>query len=70
MRNDTIDTGETFVQETIRELTVTELEHVAGGFDIDISHSFNHSFNNNFNGLANTGVINNSFNAPPAPMDA
>ena len=54
------------VQDTIRELTVTELDQVAGGFEIE--HSFNDSFNgsfnfHSFNGVANTGVIgNHSFN--------
>jgi len=57
------------VQDTIRELTVTELDQVAGGFEIE--HSFNGSFNGtdnefSFNGVANTGVIgNHSFNIKP-----
>ena len=60
MRHDTIDTEEAFLQETIRELTVTELEQVAGGFKIG---NFVGNFNvESFNGVANTGIINNSFN--------
>ena len=68
------------VQDTIRELTVTELDQVAGGNPprprFEIEHSFNNSFNgsfnnNSFNGVANTGLIgNHSFNVPSPPMVA
>jgi hypothetical protein len=61
MNKDRIDTKETFVQDTVRELTVTELEQVTGGNFVVAGNVGNFNFAS-FNGLANTGIINKSFN--------
>jgi len=58
------ETKDVIVQDTVRELTVAELDQVAGGRYAPSIH-IEDSFNNSFNGVNVSGIVNNSFNTLP-----
>ena len=53
-----METEQKIEQETIRELTDSEMDEVSGGFTF--GNGFGNNFTGQFNGFVNMGIINGS----------